>query len=277
VAAWNIRSGMGISIPNRAPRFYSETHNCKDAGARLNAWGIGYTQQVLDELNRDPSVVALALSEAWNCGWVGNVQKHLGWKARSPDRTGVAMTARYGIDGDWRELLIKNPGDTYANAAIGADVCLDARCTATVTMYATHWAGTPMEIRNAARNMVDVVDGHRGPRLFMGDLNLYRVDRWNPQVPCVDDDQPWRLETLAYLANAGFVDAWKATQDGPGPTGMAGRADCGSPRGSLYKRVDYVMIKELKAVSTRLLGAVPPGTPAPSDHAMLVATLALPE
>lgn len=275
VASWNIRSGMGISGLAPAPPFASSTINCTDRTRPLNAWGVGVAQKVLEAIDDDPAVVALALNEAWNCAHPAKVNEQvLEWNARSPERNGVAMLARHGVRGEWRVHMVGS--GAYQSYLVGGDVCLDEACATAIPMYATHWGGEGAEFPGTARNVIRIVDSHAGPRLFMGDLNIYKIDRWNPRVPCTNPDSDWRLETIRIIAEAGFSDAWKETRTGEGWTGMASRNGCGTPNGNLFKRVDYIHFKELTAVSTVQLGRVAPGHPAPSDHVMLVATLSLP-
>ena len=85
------------------------------------------------------------------------------------------------------------------------------------------------------------------------------------------------------IIKAGFTDAWAATQSGPGWTGMTSRKAprggvyCGEQsNGTPYKRIDYVLTKGLKPVATELFAFTGAGTPHPSDHLGLKATLELP-
>ena len=52
-------------------------------------------------IGADTSIVALGLAEAWAsvCGSPENIRAALGWAARSSERNGVAMVARYGFAG----------------------------------------------------------------------------------------------------------------------------------------------------------------------------------
>ena len=85
------------------------------------------------------------------------------------------------------------------------------------------------------------------------------------------------------ITKAGFIDAWAATQAGPGWTGMTsrkaqrGNTYCGEQaNGTPYKRIDYVLAKGLKPVATELFGFTGAGTPHPSDHLGLKASFELP-
>jgi len=59
--------GKGIAALTGPRRFNSDTNNCTDPTKPLNAWGMGIPQAELRKLNGDPTIVALALQEAWHC------------------------------------------------------------------------------------------------------------------------------------------------------------------------------------------------------------------
>jgi exonuclease III len=110
----------------------------------------------------------------------------------------------------------------------------------------------------------------------MGDLNVYRIDAWNPNVPCTGNDVAGRVDAIQRLEAAGYVDAWKATQASEGWTGMATRAGCGAPNGNLFKRIDYVYTTTgLRPVSTLRIARAEPGADAPSDHVALIAEVTM--
>jgi endonuclease/exonuclease/phosphatase family metal-dependent hydrolase len=119
--------------------------------------------------------------------------------------------------------------------------------------------------------MISIVDAEPTPRLLMGDFNLYKIDQWNPRVPCTAADSVGRVSAIGAIARAGFTDTWKALNSGEGWTGMASRKGCGSPNGSLYKRIDYIYTKGLKATAIARFAQPSPGADAPSDHAGLIA------
>jgi hypothetical protein len=151
-----------------------------DRSQALNAWGMGLTQAALDRVKNDQSVVALALQEAWFCGSPQNVNTVVGFKTASSDKNGTAFLARYGLSGAMKYLDIK--GNQWL---IGGDVCLDPACTATIPMYSVHFDGSAEEgIPNQAQRVIDILGAQSGPRLFMGDLNVFKVDTWNPKVAC---------------------------------------------------------------------------------------------
>jgi endonuclease/exonuclease/phosphatase family metal-dependent hydrolase len=272
VATWNVRSGMGVTGFNTRT-WNNDTLNCTDRTKLLNAWGVGLPQKELERLRADPAIVALAVQEAWNCGSPEQLNSVLGFKAATREQNGVALLARHGFKGS---PTYQRVGAVYPSWLIGGAVCLDAQCSATLPAFSTHWGGTDDEWPRQAQNVIAFLASQSGPHLFMGDLNIFKIDQWNPRVPCTNDDKPGRSRAIALIERAGYVDAWKATQSGAGWTGMASRPDCGSPEGNLYKRIDYIYAKQLRVVSTTIFARAAPGADAPSDHAGLIAELALP-
>ena len=268
MATWNIRSGKGIR-GFTTTSWSSDTTNCTDRSQPLNAWGMGLTQAALGKVRDDSSVVALALQEAWFCGSPQNVNTVVGFKTASSDRNGTAFLARHGLAGAMKYLDIG--GNQWL---IGGDVCLDPACTATIPMYSVHFDGSEQEgIPNQAQKVIDILSAHAGPRLFMGDLNIYKVDTWNPSVPCTGSDNSGRVRTMSMIESAGYTDAWKVTQNSEGWTGMQTRAGCGSPSGNLFKRIDYVHSSGMRTLSTDRFGRAEPGGDAASDHVGLIAEL----
>jgi hypothetical protein len=269
VATWNIRSGMGIR-GFTTTNWSSDTINCTDRSKPVNAWGMGLPQAVLQRIREDPSVVALALQEAWNCGSPQNVNGVVGFKTASNDRNGTAFLARYGLAGAMKYEQIDSKANQWL---IGGDVCLDAGCTATIPMYSVHFGDTTDDlIPNQAQRVLDIL-GTQGPRLFLGDLNVFKTDTWNPKVPCTGDDNPGRLRTISLIEGAGYTDAWKATQSSEGWTGMQTRNGCGTPNGNLYKRIDYVFSSGMRTLTTDRFGRAEPGGDAASDHVGVIAEL----
>lgn len=271
VATWNVRSGMGIQ--GFATRHWShDTLNCTDDTKPMNAWGIGLPQRELRRIAEDTSIVVLAVQEAWNCGRPENLNSVLGFKTATRERNGVGLIARYGLDGPAIEQRIGGGG--YDSWLVGGRVCLDASCSATLPVFSTHWgAKQDDEWPKQAQNVVAFMNAQPRPHLFLGDLNVFRIDRWNPTAPCTADDSPGRSGAIDIVEKAGFVDAWKATRDGEGWTGMTSRPGCGAPEGNLYKRIDYVYVRELKVLSTTHFARPEPGGDAPSDHIGLIAEL----
>lgn len=264
VATWNIRSGMGIrgfSTTN----WDSNTTNCTDQSKPLNAWGMGLPQAELGRLRGDMSIVALALQEAWSCGSPTNVEQVLGFRAATGEKDGTALVARYGFSGPPIYAQINSP-----DWLIGGNVCLNAPCSATMLMLSTHWSGN---YESQAQRVLEFLRQQPTPHILMGDFNSFKIDAWNPKVPCTVEDSPDRTQALAAIEGAGYVDAWKATQSGEGWTGMATRNGCGVPNGNLFKRIDYVYSKGLRTLATTRFARAAPGADSPSDHVGLIAEL----
>lgn len=267
VATWNVRSGMGIRGFS-STGWSSDTTNCTDSSKPMNAWGKGLPQEVLSQIRNDVSIVAFAVQEAWGCGSPSNINGVLGFKDISREQNGTALAARYGF--------ASTPAFTKITAEdwlVGANVCLNQACSATIPVFSGHWTAPGDAFGPVAQTTLDLLGKQPQPHVLMGDLNVYRVDQWNPSVPCTGPDVGGRVDAIQRMEAAGYVDAWKATQGGEGWTGMATRAGCGTPSGNLFKRIDYVYSKGLRALSTTRIGRPEPGGDAPSDHVALVAEL----
>jgi len=249
-----------------------ETLNCTDRTKPLNAWGMGLPQRELEKIAADTTIVALAVQEAWNCGSPQNLNSVLHFKTATRERNGVGLIARYGFSGPPIEQRIGTAG--YDSWMLGGAVCLDEACSETMPIFSTHFgAKQDPDWAEQAQHVVDFLETQPRPHLFAGDLNIHTIDRWNPKVPCTANETPGRTHAIEIIQAAGYVDAWKTTQLGEGWTGMTNRHGCGSPAGGLYKRIDYVFTKNLRAVSTKLFAKPAPGADAPSDHAGLIAEL----
>ena len=269
VATWNIRSGMGINgFATKA--WTSNTLNCADRSQPLNAWGMGLPQEELARIRDDRSIVAFAVQEAWNCGNPSSINGVLGFKTMTEERNGTALAARYGFASP--PTFTKITGSDWL---VGGAVCVDAGCSASVPVFSAHWTGGNDSFVAAAQRTIELLSAHAGPHVLLGDLNVYRIDQWNPEVPCTGADVQGRAQAMARLEAAGYEDAWKRTQGGEGWTGMATRAGCGEPSGNLFKRIDYVYTKGLNPVSTLRIGRAAPGADSPSDHVALIAELEL--
>src|SRR4051812_13135160 len=268
VATWNIRSGMGIR-GFTTTSWSSDTLNCTDPSKPMNAWGIGLPQIELGRIRADPTIVAFAVQEAWNCGSPTNINGVIGFKDVSRELNGTALLARYGFAA----------APTYTKIGsedwlIGGPVCLNAVCSATLPVFSAHWSAPNDEFGGIAQQTVAALRSQPTPHLVMGDFNVYRANAWNPSVPCTGADVSGRLQGIDTMEHAGYADAWKATQSSEGWTGMATRNGCGVPNGNLFKRIDYVYTTPgLRAISTARIGRVDPGADAPSDHVALIAEL----
>ena len=267
VATWNIRSGMGIA-GFTTTNWTSNTANCHDRSQPLNAWGMGLPQAELARVRDDKAIVAFAVQEAWNCASPTDINSVIGFKDMSGERNGTALAARHGFAS--APTYVNVGGDDWI---VGGAVCLDATCSASVPIFSAHWTPPGNAFGPVAQRTLEVLGAQSAPHVLLGDLNVYRVDAWNPDVPCTGPDAPGRVEAIQRMEAAGYVDAWKTTQGGEGWTGMATRNGCGAPNGNLFKRIDYVYTKNLRAISTARLARAAPGADAPSDHVMLVAEL----
>ena len=267
VATWNVRSGMGIA-GFTTTAWDSNTTNCTDPSKPMNAWGVGLPQAELARIRSDASIVALAIQEAWACATPSNVNSVVGFKETTREQNGTALLARYGFSGEPTYILLSSKG-REEDWLIGGRVCLNASCSESVPIFSTHWSS----LLESARRTVEVLRGQPTPHLFMGDLNVYKVDMWNPSVPCTGSDDPSRVQALGVIEAAAYIDAWKTTQSSEGWTGMATRKGCGIPNGNLFKRIDYVFSTGLRAVSTTRFARAAPGADSPSDHVGLIAEL----
>jgi hypothetical protein len=268
VATWNIRSGMGIAGFSTT-NWTSNTLNCTDRSQPLNAWGMGLPQAELGKIRDDRSIVAFAVQEAWHCGNPSNINSVLGFKDITGERDGTALAARHGFAA--APIYVNIGGQDWI---VGGAVCLDAACSTSVPMFSTHWTPPANAFGAVAQRTIEVLSSQSAAHVLLGDLNVYRIDAWNPEVPCTGSDLAERVEAIGRMEAAGYVDAWKTTQGGEGWTGMATRNGCGVPNGNLFKRIDYVYTRNLRAVATTRLARPAPGGDAPSDHVMLVAELA---
>lgn len=267
VGTWNIRSGMGIR-GFATTSWSSDTLNCSDTAKPLNAWGIGLPQTELARIRDDQTIVAFAVQEAWNCGNPSNINSVLGFHTISREVNGTALAARYGFASP--PTYTKISGEDWL---VGGAVCLNASCSTSMPMFSAHWTPPNNQFGAVAQATLDALRSQPTPHILMGDLNVYRIDQWNPDVPCTGPDVAGRIDAIQRVEAAGYEDAWKATQGSEGWTGMASRNGCGIPNGSLFKRIDYVYTKGLRAVSTTRLARAPAGGDSPSDHVMLIAEL----
>ena len=276
VAFYNIKSGTGVApIRGRAP--FAKGHNCTDRSQPMNAWGMGLIQAELRARLADPRAVAIGLAEAWRCGSPENVRLALGWAARTRERNGTALVARYGLAGaeEWLQLDTSrnvNPKDTMW--VLRAPVCLDAACSRSVPVYVTHWSGRGPHASDVYQDQseatVSFMARERGPHVLVGDLNVFEgMFRVCNQTP---DDT-----ALGPLREAGYVDAWRALHGRrEGFTGMVNRRGCGQPEGYPWKRIDYVWLRHFRPVAMSRFGMALPGEAGLSDHVGIMTTIAEP-
>ena len=270
VAFFNIQSGKGEQgFAGRAAPF-TESTNCVDTTAPLNAWGVGFIQRELTaKLANDPSVIALGLAEAWICGTPENVRKALNWKAHSGELNGLGIVARHGFAGAVTFFRLDTSLSTNAEPRyiLHAPVCLDAACSGTFDVFAIHaYATGPYTADSLVRQMEQAVafmaqKASTRPRAIVGDFNVYE----ETGAPCATLQFPPRI--LDVLRTSGYVDAWRALHgDTPGYTGMINRLNCGIPEGSPYSRVDYAWSLDAAPLSMTRFGVAPPGDASASDH-----------
>jgi hypothetical protein len=276
LAFWNIQSGKGEPALAGNPVSFYDTGNCTDPSQPLNAWGVGFVQEHLTtSIGNDPAIVALGLGEAWPCGSPENVRKALGWKARSSERNGVGIVARYGFAGaeDWIQLdtsLNTNPADTMWVLRI--PVCLDSACSNSINVFTAHWYGTGTykgtTYERQAEQTVEFLRraGGAEPHVLIGDLNV-----WEGTVKVCS--QTPNSFGVGRLRDAGYVDAWPLIHGGAeGFSGMTNRAGCGIPEGYTWKRIDYSWSPaHFLPVSITRFGMATPGHEAPSDHYGIIA------
>lgn len=283
-AFYNVKSGIGQIGLTGFPTPFADTYNCTDPTQPMNAWGTGFFQSELTaRIGNDPLVVVLGVAEAWRCATPQAIQQVLGWAARTSERDGQAVIARYGFAGpeQWLQLdTSRNVNPNDLQWIVRVPVCLDAACRQWMHYIATHWyMVTPQEALNYAvgetqarqsvQFMEQLPDGE--PRVFMGDLNAMEGHDY------VCENAPVNV-AIDVLRDTGYLDAWRAVQGGlDGSTSAWNRKNCGVPEGNLYKRIDYAWSRYTAPLSTARFGMVPPGTAAPSDHAGLMAEYPLPD
>jgi PKD repeat protein len=274
VAYYNIQSGKGTT-PLSGTCSFERNDNCSDRSKPMNAWGVGAVQAELNRALQDTSILALGLSEAWNCASPAAVLKSLGWAAESGERNGVALLARYGFAAtpEWFQLdtsLNVNPGDTMW--VVSAPVCADASCSRAIEVFSAHWYASgdtrTQSFERQAQGTVEFMNrlAPTEPRVLIGDLNV-----WEEGGPvCSQTPVPTAMQILRADGNR---DAWPSVHgSAEGYTGMWNRNGCGTPNGYLWKRIDQSWSKALPApVSMTRFGMVTPGTCSPSDHAGIVA------
>lgn len=282
VGLWNVRAGKGIAaLPGHAAP-YTDSTNCTDPSQPLNAWGAGAVQAELTRALGDPSVVALALNEAWGtvCASPESVRKALGWTSATREQNGVAIVSRYGFAGaeQWLQLdTTQNLMPTDTMWVVRAPVCLDAACTQSMQVYAAHWYGSGTsadavfnkQAQQTAQFLTSTSAGQ--PHVFVGDLNVWE----GSAMVC---SQTPNNTALGALRSAGYVDAWPSVNGSvEGYTGMVNRAGCGNPEGYPFKRIDYAWTPAyFPALAMTRFGKVPPGDAAPSDHFGVLVTVPYP-
>ena len=272
---FNIQSGKGEQALPGHPTPFVESLNCTDASLPLNAWGVGFVQAELKaRLGNDPSVLAIALAEAWFCATPEKVRKELNWAAHSGELNGLGIVARHGFARGVTFFKLDTSLSTNAEPRyiVHAPVCVDATCSDSFDMFAIHaYADGPSAADSMVRQLEQAVafmDARAGtrPRAVLGDFNVF--EETGP--PCVGVPAAPRI--LDVLRQRGYLDSWRAIHgETPGPTGMTNRFNCGSPVGAPYKRVDYAWSLDASPRSMSRFGIKPPGDATYSDHLGILA------
>jgi len=285
VAYFNIQGGYGERSLPGYPSTFTENGNCTEPSQPLNAWGEGVVQQELTaRIGNDPSIVALGLGESWGCAHPAAVQSVLGWPARTTERNGVVLLARYGLAGpeEWTQLDTSrnvNPADT--KWVVRVPVCLNAGCTQSLKVNIAHLLAATSTI--AAVDSYTTLDRQAQqaleflatqpsaePRVLLGDFNAFE----GAAVVCTQEPHNRPIELFR---EAGYIDAWPAVNgSAEGFSGMWNRQGCGSPKGYLWKRIDYAWSKGINPVAATRFGIVTPGYGAPSDHAGIIVSYPMP-
>ena len=271
VATWNIRSGHGRCPIGLACPFKDSTQNCSDPAAPLNAWGLDIPQAQLRALAADPSVIAVGIQEGWVCGAPAMVKTALGWPYASASFNGTGLVTRFGISGTLQSTLLSPPGNE-PTFALGADVCVNAACSATLRVYVTHLQYTTTDdhvidqvLQGYARTLLDWIatQPHADRHVLTGDFNAFEREV-EASVPC---ELPFDHRTPSIVRAAGYTDAWLALHGTHlGLTATLNRNGCGLQNGGPFKRIDYGYLKGLTPVTSALFAVVPVNSPAPSDH-----------
>ncbi|HEY2905522.1 MAG TPA: endonuclease/exonuclease/phosphatase family protein, partial [Vicinamibacterales bacterium] len=277
VATWNIRSGDGRCPISGSCPFVDSTQNCTDPGQPLNAWGVGIPQSALSVVNEDSTLIALALQEAWACGQPTNVKNVLRWAYASTAYNGTALLTRYGIRGTLESKLVSAPTDEPAYI-LGADVCLDLTCAATLRVYVVHLTFFSLD-----DHVVDTVvlaqtqtmlawiatQPHADRHVVVGDFNAFERE------PAIDFrcELAFDYRTPQAMRSAGYTDAWLAVHgSAPGMTATLNRNGCGVTNGGPWKRIDYAYLKGLTPASSSFFAFESANTAAASDHYGLIAS-----
>jgi PKD repeat protein len=276
VAFLNIKAGKGQQGLAGHACSFQDTTNCTDTTQPLNAWGLGVVQdELIRAVQSDPEVIAIGLAESWEtlCGSARQVQALFGWAARTSTHNGIAMVARYGFAGpeEWVQLdtsLNSNTADTMW--VVRAPVCMDAACSKSVQVFASHWyADGVTRIQTFERQAQQTADflatlPADTPGVLVGDLNVWEEGG----TVCNQTPVPTAMQILR---DGGNTDAWPTIHGtAEGYTGMWNRNGCGDPVGYLWKRIDQAWSRVVVPIGMTRFGMVTPGDCAPSDHAGIV-------
>ncbi|HEX7125146.1 MAG TPA: endonuclease/exonuclease/phosphatase family protein [Thermodesulfobacteriota bacterium] len=253
---WNVQSGFGKAGWTGGDAGFTPGSNCKS-----NAWGDGrgpLAEALLATAGHDPSVVAVTLNEAWTCATPRRVRTLLGFAAVAPDTAtgevgGVGIVARHGLAGPPEVVALPRcSDDAEPRHVVRAPVFADAARRRVVQVFATHWTGCTAEAEATVRLMEPYAST---PRILAGDLNVKDAS----------------AAPVARLAAARYADAWVVRHGAAGGPTATWNSRYGSPRGSLYKRIDYAFSSALAVRSvSRVNASGEPGEAKVADHAGLV-------
>lgn len=253
VAHWNVQSGFGKGG-------WQGTCGFKPgADCSANAWGSGAMKRVLtDVVKNDGNVVALTLNEAWTCATPRRIRSLLGWAAVAPGTSsgevgGVSIVARYGFAAAPEvKALPRCSSKAEQRYVVRAPVYLNASRTKVAQVFATHWTGCAAEAEAAVKLMQQ--HAYR-PRSLTGDLNV----------------KDGGGDAIARLTGSNYTDAWAKLKGSTNGDTATWNNSYGSPRGNLYKRIDYVFFKTLTPLGlTRFNASGTPGACQVADHAGLI-------
>src|SRR5581483_8687552 len=148
----------------------------------------------------------------WNCGDPSNLNAVLNWAYASGSYNGTSLLARYGIRGDLVTKLLP-PADQDQAFIVGADVCVDSACSATLRVYTSHLVYFDLDDRivdsvivQQSRNMLDWIatQPHADKNIIAGDLNAFERE---PEIDfrC---ELAFDYRTPKQIRDAGYTDGW---------------------------------------------------------------------
>ncbi len=251
IAHWNVQSGFGKGGWTGGSAGFTPGSNCS-----TNAWGNGsgpLAKMLVSKVKNDADVVALTVNEAWTCATPSRIRSLLGFAKATGEVNGVAVIARYGFAGATEaKALPKCSSGAEQRYVVRAPVYTDSARKKVVQVFATHWTGCTAE----GKATVDFLQRYAyNPRSLTGDLNVKSPS-----------DAP-----IAAITAVNWTDAWSKLHGTSGGKTATWNNSYGSPKGNLYKRIDYALYKTLKVLSiSRFNHTGDPGTAQVADHAGII-------
>ncbi|HEX7125147.1 MAG TPA: endonuclease/exonuclease/phosphatase family protein [Thermodesulfobacteriota bacterium] len=251
IAHWNVQSGFGKGGWAGGNAGFTPGSDCS-----RNAWGNGsgpLARTLVSRVKDDKAVVALTVNEAWTCATPSRIRSLLGFAAATKEVNGVAIIARHGFAGNSEVVALpKCSGGAEQRYVVRAPVYTDSARSKVVQVFATHWTGCAAE----GKATVEFLQRYAyQPRSLTGDLNVKSVS-----------DAP-----IAAITAKNWTDAWSKLHGKSGGQTATWNNSYGSPRGNLYKRIDYALFKTLKVRSiSRFNHTGEPGAAKMADHAGIV-------